>query len=125
MVAAAREQFKASMDEDFNTARALAALFELAREIGRLRSEGGEGGPGFLASVAAAGATIRDLGGVLGLDLGPEGGQIPTRVLALKEERDQARAARDWAGADRLRADLLALGYTVEDQSAGSRLKRL
>ncbi len=123
-IAAAREQFRASMDEDLNTARALAALFELAREIGRMRSEGGDGGPGFEASVAAAGATAQELGSLLGLELGAAEAAIPASVLALQTEREAARAARDWGRADRLRQELLELGYAVEDHASGSRLKR-
>ena len=123
LIIAARDQFKAGMDEDLNTARALAALFELVREVGRLRSEG-EGGPGFGASMGRAADTLVGLGGLLGLDLAPGGEPIPARVLSLKEERDGARAARDWARADRLRGELLALGFTVEDHAGGSHLKR-
>jgi cysteinyl-tRNA synthetase len=120
----ARDQFKAGMDEDLNTARALAALFELVREIGRLRSEQGEGGPGFTASMGRAAVTLAGLGGLLGLDLARASEPIPFQVQSLKEKRDGARAARDWALADSLRKELLALGFAVEDHAGGSHLKR-
>src|SRR5690606_16914916 len=63
----AREGFTAAMDNDFNTAGALAALFELVRAINSARDAGVGGEP-----FAAAQAALRELGGVLGLRLNPQ-----------------------------------------------------
>jgi cysteinyl-tRNA synthetase len=126
-IATADSIFHASMDEDFNTARALAALFELVRELGRLRSEEGAGGPAFQVSMARAGDTLVRLGSVLGVSLsgGDETGGADDPAERLRVERDQARASKDWARADAIRGQLQALGWAVEDHAEGSRLKRL
>ena len=127
-IASADTVFHASMDEDFNTARALAALFELVRELGRLRSEEGAGGPAFQVSMARAGDTLVRLGSVLGIS-GLEGDgetqAVDDPAERLRAERDQARASKDWARADAIRGQLQALGWAVEDHAEGSRLKRL
>ncbi len=125
LIAAANEEFTAAMDDDLNTARALAAIFELVREMGRLRSEDGESGPAFAASMAQAGDAVVRLGRLLGMQLKGAEVEVPARAEALRIERDQARAARAWDRADAIRAELAGLGYAVEDHPAGSRLKRL
>ncbi|MGD0875620.1 MAG: cysteine--tRNA ligase [Acidimicrobiales bacterium] len=51
-------------------------------------------------------------------------GEIPEAVLELGQRRDQARAARDFANADVLRSEIVALGYVVEDTSSGTRIRR-
>jgi cysteinyl-tRNA synthetase len=101
-----RERFMAAMDDDFNTPRALAALFDLAREINRLETEDG--------NVAPARALLRELGGVLGLRLettaAPTGDD--TALLAAAAEIWQAagRRAIDWEGdTSRAMTDLLTL----------------
>jgi cysteinyl-tRNA synthetase len=127
-IAAAEGTFQAGMDEDFNTARALAGLFELVREIGRLRSEDGEGGPAFQVSMARAGDTLVRLASVLGVNLGNGRGveeESAGPAERLREERERARMSKDWARADAIRVELQALGWAVEDHPGGSRLKRL
>jgi cysteinyl-tRNA synthetase len=51
-------------------------------------------------------------------------GEIPEAVLELGQRRDRARAARDFANADALRSEIVALGYVVEDTSSGTRIRR-
>jgi cysteinyl-tRNA synthetase len=125
--ATAETVFRTSLDEDFNTARALAALFELVRELGRLRSEDGAGGAAFQRSMVRAGDTLVRLAGVLGLELGGgDANPAPTDAAErLRQERDQARSSRNWARADAIRVELQELGFAVEDHPGGSRLKRL
>ncbi len=125
LIGAAETEFEAAIDDDLNTARAIAALFELAREVGRLRSEEGLGGPAFAASMARSGQVVGTLGGILGLELAASGGAIPEAAETLRAERERARAARDWARADALRAEIQTLGFAVEDHPGGSRLKPL
>jgi len=117
--AEAEAGFHAAMQDDFNTARALGHLFDLARAVNRL-SESGDA-PG-----ARAGARLlRELGGFLGLFLtGPREEQWPVDVLQLVADREEARRQRDWGRADALRSELLAKGVLVEDSPGGPRLKR-
>ncbi len=125
-IAAAEAEFQATMDEDFNTARAMAALFEMVRELGRLRSEDGVGGAPFQVSMGRGADLLVRLAGVLGVTL--DGGGpvvISSDAERLREERERARGARDWARADALRAEIQSLGFAVEDHPGGSRLKRI
>ena len=116
---AARDGFHEAMQDDYNTARAMGHLFDLARAVNRL----GEAGD---APGAQAGARLlRELGGLLGLlEQGPREQEWPADVLQLVAEREEARKRKDWGRSDALRADLLARGALVEDSPAGPRLKR-
>ncbi len=116
--AQARADFAAAMDDDFNTAGALAALFDLVRAINTARDAGVGGEP-----FAAAQGVFRDLTGVLGLQLTPPqaGGQsIAPFVDLLLRVRVDLRKAKQWALADQIRDELKALGVIVEDGPQGS-----
>ena len=121
-----RARVETALDDDFNTPRALAALFEMASTLHAYREAADRGerpaGP-FLIGVSELVA----LGGVLGLFEKPRDAAPPPEVLArieaLVRARDQARAGRDFAAADRLRAELEALGATTEDTPQGTRWK--
>jgi len=110
---AQRERFIAAMEDDLNTAQALAALFDLAREINRGRDAG--------RSVQAARLALRELGGILGLRLeaGSESIAAAPFVELLIELRKELREAKQYALADRIRAGLAGLGVVLED-SAGT-----
>jgi cysteinyl-tRNA synthetase len=122
----ARERFAAAMDDDFNTPEALAVLFELARDINRLRSED-------LGRAAALAAELRSLAGVLGL-LGqdPEtylrgdadAGLADEEIEALIQARAAARKARDFGEADRIRDQLSEAGVQLEDGAGGTTWRR-
>lgn len=116
--AAFRERFIAAMEDDLNTAQALAALFDLAREINRGR-DGGH-------SVAGAQATLRELSEVLGLrlDASNEGaiGAVPFIELLI-ELRQEARATKQFQLADRVRDGLAALDIVLEDGAGGTTWK--
>ncbi|MGQ9660600.1 MAG: cysteine--tRNA ligase [Thermochromatium sp.] len=124
-----RTRFQSAMDDDFNTPEALAVLFDLAREINRLRAAG------MTDQAAAHGALLRELGGVLGLlQDDPErylrGGLVPgelddAEIEAMIEQRQAARANKDWAEADRLRAVLMAAGVVLEDGPQGTTWRRV
>lgn len=109
-----REEFSAALAADFNTARALAAVFEWVRKANRSSPD------------AVGQADLREMLDVLGLAnlLERESVQAPAKVLALVAERERARAQRDFARADGLRDELAARGWEVRDGPGGSELVR-
>jgi cysteinyl-tRNA synthetase len=122
-VTAAEGAFLEGMSDDFNTARAVAALFDLARLLnGALDEVPGEASP----AVRRGLGRLRALGEVLGLfwlPLGEEA-EVPGEISALVAAREEARRTRDWKRADALRQELAAKGWTVEDRSDGPRVKK-
>ena len=126
-------RFEQAMDDDFNTPEALAVLFELAREINRLRT-------GDETAAAQLGATLRQLGEWLGLlqadpeaflqggdgaeDAEASQGFSPERIETLIAERTAARQAKNWAEADRIRTVLQDAGIVLEDTTKGTLWRR-
>jgi len=113
-----RERFIEAMDEDLNTPAALAALFDLARDINRARDEG--------RGIAEAQDSLRQLAGVLGLTLRePEAamGAAPFIDL-LVQLRNDLREAKQFERADRVRSGLAEAGITLEDGAEGTRWRR-
>ncbi len=116
----ADRRFRAALDDDFATPEALAALFDLVRAM-NAAIDAGDADP---ADVARASATLIDCLDVLGLArLGvAEASVAPPEALALLAQREDARAARDFARADALRDELRALGWVVQDLPDGPEL---
>jgi cysteinyl-tRNA synthetase len=115
-----RTTFGAAMDDDLNVSEALASVFELVRELNRrLESRSLS-----TADAERALGVLRDVDQVLGV-LPSVDDDLPDEIAALLEERAVARAARDWAGADRLRDALAQRGIAVEDTRDGQRWRRL
>ena len=113
-----RERFIEAMDEDLNTPAALAALFDLARDINRARDEG--------RGIAEAQDSLRQLAGVLGLTLRePEAamGAAPFIDL-LVQLRNDLREAKQFERADRVRSGLAEAGITLEDGAEGTRWRK-
>ncbi len=115
-------RFGAAMDDDFNSPEACAVLFELAREINRLRDTD-------TAAAAGLAARLRELGSVLGvlqlepeafLQAGAEGKVNAADVEALIAARLAARTAKNWAESDRIRDQLTAMGVVLEDGKGGT-----
>lgn len=133
--AEARRRFEAAMDDDFNTAEALAALFDLARRVNAELAAGAveSSDPG---GVRAALEAMEELGaGVLGvLDAGeqvdatgPGGGgaaEVDGLLRLLVEVRDRLRAEKNYGLADHIRDSLIALGYEVQDGPGGTAARR-
>ena len=123
-----QQRFEQALDDDFNTANAVAVLFDLVRDINRAKTEGDERQQQ-LASL------LRHLGGVLGLlqadpedflksQVGQGNGLSDTAIEELIAARLQARSEKDWANADRIRDELVAAGIVIEDGSDGTRWRR-
>jgi cysteinyl-tRNA synthetase len=114
----ARSSFEAAMDDDFNTAGALAALFDLVRAINVARDAGAGGAP-----FTDAQLTFRRLADVLGLRLTEpkaEGQSAAPFIELLLSVRADLRKAKQWTLADKIRDKLKALGVTIEDTPQGS-----
>ena len=110
-----RERFIEAMDDDLNTPRALAALFDLAREINRGRERG--------ANITEAQDTLRELAGVLGLTLEEpqaDSAEAAPFIQTLVDIRTELRAARQFQLADSIRDRLTELGVTLEDSPEGT-----
>ena len=110
------EKFFAALDEDLNISSALAALFDLLRESNTALDRG-ELSAGQAAQLLA---DWRRMDSVLGFER--EAAAIPAEVLALVEQRQQARANKDWKKSDELRDAILALGWIVKDTKDGPKL---
>ncbi|HEY64272.1 MAG TPA: cysteine--tRNA ligase [Caldilineae bacterium] len=115
-----RERFEAAMDDDFNTAAALAALFDLVRAINAARDAGGGGAP-----FAEAQATLRELAGVLGLRLTEPKAKAAAQEVTpfielLVDVRSRLRQAKQWELADFIRDRLGELGVVLEDTPHGT-----
>ncbi len=120
------ERFRAAMDDDFNTPEAYSVLFDLAREVNRLKSEGA-------AEAPSLAARLRELGGVLGLleqdpqaffQGGAETDSEVAEIEALIKARNDARAVKDWPAADAARNRLTEMGIVLEDGAQGTSWRR-
>jgi cysteinyl-tRNA synthetase len=137
-VAGLEARFLEAMDDDFNTAGAIGETFKAARAVSGALARGGVDG----ATLAGFVAQVRRIGEVLGLfgsdpedwaarlrareRTAPEGGVDPAWIEGKIAARAAARAARDFAAADRARAELLERGVLLEDGAGGTtwRLKK-
>ena len=110
--------FRNRMDEDLDTPGALAGIFELVTAAHSAADSGNDEEAGRLARTAAL------LAAALGLSLRAVDDDIDEASARLVAERDEARRAKDFARADALRDDLVARGWTVEDTSSGTAIRR-
>ena len=109
------QRFIEVMDDDFNTAQALAVLFDLAREINRAIEEG--------MRVGEAQGTLSSLAGLLGLTLKREAKKVSGAepfIDLLVSVRDDLRREKQWQMADRIRNGLAEAGVILEDNPEGT-----
>lgn len=112
-------RFDEAMNDDFNTAGALAVMFDLVKEINKARETN-------ISEAARLASVLKTLGGLLGiLQDDPEtflhGGDIDAAAVeALIERRLLARTNKDWAEADIVRDELTAMGVVLEDTADGT-----
>ena len=116
-------KFNNAMDDDFNTADAIAAIFELVRFSNSLLAKPDTWSKGFLLRLKEA---MLELCGVLGLSIEAEKktGGDDSEVEALIEARQEARKAKNFAEADRIRNELTEMGIILEDTAGGVRWRR-
>ena len=124
-----RQRFFAAMDDDFNSAGAIGALFGLVRDVNQYLSAAGDAvlDAGVLRDARdlfAEGVMILGLhrDGFEGLAAGGEA-EIPEEIREMAAARDAARAAKEWAKADALREELQGRGWVVEDGPAGTQVR--
>ncbi len=114
-----RKRFIEAMDDDLNTADALGVVFELVREANISFASGGSG-----EGAKSTLSMLQELLGVLGIDAQQHKEDIPKEIVALAEKRMQARDNKDYREADRLRDEITALGYMMEDTVQGPVIKK-
>jgi cysteinyl-tRNA synthetase len=120
-------RFHTAMQDDFNTPEALAVMFDLVREINRLRQDDPQ-------AAAGLGAALRRMGDVLGLlqedpetwlrGDGADDGLDDAEIETLIAQRAQAKAEKNWVEADRIRDQLQQAGIVLEDGPGGTTWRR-
>ncbi len=120
------KDFHAAMQDDFNTPVALATLFELVREMNRVRVDDE-------AAAASLGALLRQLGDLIGilqsdaesyLRGGASANDGDAEIDALVTQRNEAKANKDWGTADEIRNKLQEMGIVLEDGPSGTTWRR-
>ena len=120
------KDFHAAMQDDFNTPEALATLFELVREINRVRADDE-------ATAASLGALLRQLGDLIGilqsdaesyLRGGASANDGDAEIDTLVAQRNEAKANKDWGTADEIRNKLQEMGIVLEDGPSGTTWRR-
>ena len=104
------KKFEKAMDDDLNSVEALQVLWALLRD----------------GSAKGKVGAIKEMDKVFGLDLlEVEGVSVPGEVMGLVKSREKARATKDWALADRLRAEIEGKGFKVGDSKEGSKVEKI
>ncbi len=120
VLADARRAFAAGLEDDLNISAALAATFDLVRELNsRVAARSISS-----ADARRAAAAMRELDTVLGLLEDEADDGLPAELAEMLEARAAARAARDWRRSDALRDTLAEAGIIVEDTPDGQRWRR-
>ncbi|MBV8693816.1 MAG: cysteine--tRNA ligase [Actinobacteria bacterium] len=110
------DRFREAMDDDLDTPRVMALVSDLVRQANAEADAGRDA-----TSIAAS---VFEMTTALGLELRSETDEIDAQSQSLVDQRDAARAAKDFARADALRDELKSLGWNVEDTPEGTRIHR-
>ena len=111
------DQFRTAMDDDLDTPRATALLFDTVRAANAALDADTQDAPPLVAAA-------KEIAEVFGLVLGRPTDEVPPEVLAQAEALDTARAAKEYAAADAIRAELQSAGWTVETTKDGTTVRR-
>jgi len=123
-----QDRFEQALNDDFNTANAVAVLFDLVRDINREKADN----PGKANSLASL---LKYLAGIIGLlqtdpeqylksPVSGDSGLADELIDSMIQQRLDARNNRDWSEADRIRDELNAAGISIEDSAEGTRWRR-
>jgi cysteinyl-tRNA synthetase len=112
------QRFKEFMDNDLQTTEATALLFETVTRANAALDSGDDAGAASLSAAARA------ISAAMGLELRAGEDEVDDATAELVRQRDEARAAKDFAAADRIRDELVGAGWVVEDTSAGTKVRR-
>jgi cysteinyl-tRNA synthetase len=119
IVQESREDFIRAMDDDLNISKALAVLFNFAHKVNAALSSAVD-----RADLVKVRRLLKEFDSVFGFGFrGVHAEKIPAKIKKLLEEREQARASKDWKRADELRSEIFKLGYVVEDTAEGPKVK--
>lgn len=114
---ALEKAFTDAMDDDLNTAEAIGAVFEYIRGI-NLAFENGGSKKNAVQALEALDKTLEVLG------LRPQEESVPESIKEMAAQRQEARARKDFAAADALRAEIAALGYEIKDTAEGVKINK-
>jgi cysteinyl-tRNA synthetase len=117
----ARGRFNGAMDDDFNTADGLGVLFDLARSCNIYLKGAHPYNSKLLEEVIGFYHEVNEVLEILDISAP---GMLDAEISAMIAQRDEARAAKNWAEADRIRDELTARGITLEDTPHGTRWKK-
>jgi cysteinyl-tRNA synthetase len=110
----AMHSFRERMDDNLDTPAVCAQVFGLVTEVNRSLDAGDD------VAAAPLMAAVREILSALGLELHDGAAEVPDSVAQLARQRDEARAAKDWARADELRDRITAAGFLAEDTPDGT-----
>jgi cysteinyl-tRNA synthetase len=117
-------KFKEAMDDDFNTPKAMAALFDLAREVRRVLSQSARVSPGAKSLLSEALDKLNELGKILGI-ISSVRISIPKEIEDLAMTRVQLKQEKKYKEADEVRSRVLEMGFLIEDVDKGGAFRIL
>jgi cysteinyl-tRNA synthetase len=115
-----KTRFITVMDDDLNTADALAVVFELVREVNKILQLP----EATKADIVALYGLFKELTGILGLLYVSREDEIPAEILELADKRKAARGDKNFALADQIRDEIINLGYVIEETRQGTVIKK-